>query len=313
MGRRGGHFIRLAPISDRPDRGQENWGSLTGRVDLRTRLRGSLGKGVTRIMEPRIGYAVLTTPSFRGIPIFTPETAVPQTRVRQLDLDNVTRDGADRLDDFNGLTWGMGNRFYRQATGEQGPRLLAEFVVLTQYDFSDGGQFGNVVIDGMAHLGELTDLRFNAGFDPEETRLEEALAEGVWRGKRLALRLRYRYLRTIPQFFENFLEINDRYSNFRSRFNRINQISGTVAYRLSSNWLARYQGAYAFERSFSLTHRLGIEFLSHCDCWAMGVEARKNRDTGFEVGVVYRVVGLGNDPTTSKESGLAQFSLLDDI
>jgi len=45
----------------------------------------------------------------------------------------------------------------------------------------------------------------------------------------------------------------------------------------------------------------------------MGVEARKNRDTGFEVNVVYRIVGLGNDPTTSKESGLAQFSLLDDI
>jgi len=294
-------------------RGQENWGSLTGRVDLRTRMRGRLGKGVTHIIEPRIGYAVVTTPSFDGIPLFTPDTAVPQTRVRQLDLDNVTRDGADRLDDFNGLTWGMGNRFYRRATGEQGPQMLAEFVVLSQYDFSDGGRFGNVIVDGMAHLGELTDLRFNAGFDPEEKRLEEALAEGVWRGKRLALRLRYRYLRTIPQFFENFLEVNDRYSDFRAGFNRINQISGAAAYRLSSNWLVRYQGAYAFERSFSLTHRLGVEYLSRCDCWAMGVEARRNRDTGFEVGVVYRVVGLGNDPTTSRESGLAQFSLLDDI
>jgi lipopolysaccharide assembly outer membrane protein LptD (OstA) len=294
-------------------RDQENWGSLTGRVDLRTRLRGSLGKGVTHIMEPRIGYAIVTTPNFDDIPLFTPNTAVPQTRIRQLNLDNVTRDGADRLDDFNGLTWGMGNRFYRQATAEQGPQMLAEFVVLSQYDFSDGGQFGNLIVDGMAHLGEFTDVRFNAGFDPEESRLEEALAEGVWQGDRLALRLRYRYLRTIPQFFENFLEINDRYDDFRRDFNRINQIGGTVAYRLSSNWLARYRGAYAFERSFSLTHRLGIEFLSQCDCWAMGVEARQNRDTGFEVSVVYRVVGLGNDPSTSKESGLAQFSLLDDI
>jgi hypothetical protein len=294
-------------------RGQESWGSLTGRVDLRTRLRGSLGKGVVHIMEPRLGYAILTTPGFRDIPIFTPKTAVPQTRVRQLDLDNVTRDGADRLDDFNGLTWGMSNRFYRQPRADQGPKLLAEFAVLGQYNFADGGQFGNVIIDGMAHLGELTDLRFNAGFDPDEKRLEEALAEGVWRGERLALRLRYRYLRTIPQFFENFLDINDRYDGFRRDFNRINQIGGTVAYRLSANWLARYRGAYAFERSFSLTHRLGIEYLSQCDCWAMGVEARQNRRTGFEVNVVYRIVGLGNDPTTSKGSGLAQFSLLDDI
>ena len=294
-------------------RGQESWGSLTGRVDLRTRLRRSLGKGVTHIMEPRLGYAIVTTPNFGGVPIFTPKTAVPQMRIRELDLDNVTRDGADRLDDFNGLTWGMGNRFYRQPNAEQGPRLLAEFVVLTQYDFSDGGRFGNFIIDGTAHLSELTDLRFNAGYDPEDKTLEEALAEGVWRGERLALRLRYRYLRTIPQFFENFLEINDRYDGFRSDFDRINQISGTVAYRLTKNWLTRYQGAYAFERSFSLTHRLGVEYLSQCDCWAMGVEARLDRDTGFDVSVVYRLVGLGNDPTTAKEPGLARFSLLDDI
>jgi lipopolysaccharide assembly outer membrane protein LptD (OstA) len=294
-------------------RGQESWGSLTGRVDLRTRLRRNLGMGVTHIMEPRLGYAVVTTPNFGGIPIFTPQTAVPQTRVRELDLDNVTRDAADRLDDFNGLTWGIGNRFYRKASGEQGPQLLAEFSVLTQYNFADGGRFGNMILDGMAHIGALTDLRFNAGFDPEEKRLEEALAEAEWRGERLALRLGYRYLRAIPQFFENFLEINQRYDEFRQNFNRINQIGGTLAYRLSSNWLARYQGAYAFEQSFSLTHRLGIEYLSRCDCWGMGVEALRNRDSGFDVRVIYRLVGLGNDPTTSSEPGLAQFSLLDDI
>jgi lipopolysaccharide assembly outer membrane protein LptD (OstA) len=135
----------------------------------------------------------------------------------------------------------------------------------------------------------------------------------VWRGERLALRLRYRYLKNIPQFFENFLEANDRYEDFRSDFDRINQISGTVAYGLSANWLARYQGGYSFERSFSLTHRVGIEYVSQCDCWALGLEAQKNRDTGAEFHVVYRIVGLGKDATTSKGSGLAQFSFLDGI
>jgi len=294
-------------------RGKESWGSLTGRVDLRTRLRRNLGMGVVHIMEPRLGYAIITTPSFAGIPLFTPQTAVPQMRIRELDLDNVTRDSADRLDDFNGMTWGVDNRFYRKASGEQGPQMLAEFSILSQYNFANGGHFGEVIVDGMAHLSTLTDLRFNAGFDPEKKQLEEALAEAVWRGKRLALRIGYRYLRTIPQFFENFLEVNDRYSSFRANFNRINQVGGTVAYRLTKNWLARYQGAYSFDQSFSLTHRLGIEYLSRCDCWGMRVEARENRDSGFDVQVVYRLVGLGNDPTTSKESGLAQFSLLDDI
>jgi hypothetical protein len=294
-------------------KGSESWGSLTGRVDLRTRLRRSLGMGVTHIMEPHIGYAVVTTPNFGGIPLFTPKTEVPQMRIRQLNLDNVTRDGADRLDDFNGITWGVGNRFYRRASADQGPQLLADFVIQSQYDFADGGQFGNVIADGMVRLGGSTDLRFNAVFDPDDAVLEEALAESVWRGERLALRLRYRYLRTIPQFFEDFLEANNRYDDFRSGFDRINQASGTAAFRLSANWLARYQGAYSFERSFSLTHRVGIEYLSQCDCWALGVEAQQNRDTGGEIHVVYRIVGFGKDASTSKRSGLAQFSLLDGI
>jgi lipopolysaccharide assembly outer membrane protein LptD (OstA) len=170
-----------------------------------------------------------------------------------------------------------------------------------------------VIADGMVRLGGSTDLRFNAGFDPDDTVLEEALAESVWRGERLALRLRYRYLKNIPQFFENFLEVNDRYDSFRSDFDRINQVSGTAAFRLSTSWLARYQGAYSFERSFSLTHRLGIEYLSRCDCWALGVEAQQNRDTGAELHVVYRIIGFGKDASTSKKSGLAPFSFLDGI
>jgi len=294
-------------------KGSDSWGMLTGRVDLRTRLRRSLGKGVFHIMEPRVGYAVVTPPNFDDEPLFTPKTALPQTRIRQLTLDNVTRDGADRLEDFNGITWGVSNRFYRRATAGRGPELLADFVIMSQYDFSDGGQIGNLVADGMARLGGSTELRFNAGFDLDDKVLEEALTEGVWRGERLALRLRYRYLKNIPQFFENFLEANDRYDDFRSDFDRINQISGTVAYGLSANWLARYQGGYSFERSFSLTHRVGIEYVSQCDCWALGVEAQQNRDTGAEFHVVYRIVGLGKDTTTSKGSGLARFSFLDDI
>ena len=129
----------------------------------------------------------------------------------------------------------------------------------------------------------------------------------------MAMRLRYRYLKHIPQFFENFLGANERYEDFRSGFDRINQIDGTVAYRLTANWLARYQGGYSFERSFSLTHRVAIEYLSKCDCWALGVEARENRDTGAELHVVYRIVGLGRDTASSRGSGPAQFSFLDGI
>jgi lipopolysaccharide assembly outer membrane protein LptD (OstA) len=315
-----GNYVELYPevgwrqtFYESRAKGSETWGMLTGRVDLRTRLRRSMGKGVVHIMEPRLGYAIVTAPNFNDEPIFTPETALPQSRVRQLNLDNVTRDGADRLDDFNGITWGIANRFYRQPTADRGPQLLADFVILSQYDFANGGDFGNMIVDGTAWLGGSTELRFNAGFDPGDTQLDEALAETVWRGQRLALRVRYRYLRDIPQFFENFLELNERFEDFRGGFERINQVSGTVAYGLGENWLARYQGGYSFEESFSFTHRVAIEYLSKCDCWALGVEAQKNRDTGAEIHVVYRVVGLGKESTASRRSGLAQFSFLDDI
>ena len=315
-----GNYVEVYPevgwrqtFYDSRVKGSDSWGMLTGRVDLRTRLRRSLGKGVVHIMEPRLGYAIVTPPNFSDEPIFTPMTAVPQTRIRQLNLDNVTRDGADRVEDFNGITWGVSNRFYRGATADRGPQLLADIAIVSQYDFANGGQIGHLVADGMARLGGSTQLRFNAGFDLDDKTLDEALAESVWRGERLALRLRYRYLKDIPQFFENFLEVNERYEEFRSNFDRINQVSGTAAFRLSENWLARYRGGYSFERSFSLTHRVALEYLSKCDCWALGVEARKNRDNGLEFNVVYRIVGLGQETTASRGGGLAQFSFLDGI
>jgi hypothetical protein len=51
--------------------------------------------------------------------------------------------------------------------------------------------------------------------------------------------------------------------------------------------------------------------LSKCKCWALGLEARQNRQLGFEFNIIYRIVGLGNDPTGFSEGGLDQFGFLD--
>jgi len=45
----------------------------------------------------------------------------------------------------------------------------------------------------------------------------------------------------------------------------------------------------------------------------MGLEARQNRDNGYEFNLLYRIVGLGKDATAARASGLAQFSFLDGI
>ena len=44
---------------------------------------------------------------------------------------------------------------------------------------------------------------------------------------------------------------------------------------------------------------------------ALGLEARQNRQLGFELRFLYRIVGLGNDPTDSTQGGLDQFGFLD--
>ena len=292
--------------------GFEQWGMLTGRVDLRTRLKRSYGTSAIHIMEPSVGYAVIDRPDLDGRPLFSPFTDVPQQRIRQLSLDNVTRDSADRLDSFNGITWGVNNRLYIPASGDRGPRLLADISVSGQYNFSDGGRFGNLVIDGVSTPTPGTMVRFNLGFDPEDVELDELLADLRWTNRKaLSVTASYRYLRHIPRFFEDFRFSDDRFDDFKNGFNRVNQASLGLTYRFTRNWSGRYQIAYAFEQSILLTNRAAVEYLSKCECWALGLEARQNRQLGFEFNVVYRIVGLGNDPTGFSEGSLKQFGFLD--
>jgi lipopolysaccharide export system protein LptA len=294
--------------------GFEEWGALTGRVDLRTRLKRSYGSRAIHIMEPSLGYAVIARPDLDDRPLFTPFTDVPQQRIRQLDLDSVTRDSADRLDSFNGITWGVNNRFYIPGDGDRGPSLLADISVSAQYNFADGGRLGNFVIDGASALGSGTAARFVVAFDPDDLDLDELLADLRWSDQTaLSITAAYRYLRRIPRFFEDFRFSDDRFDDFKNNFNRVNQANLSLRYQFTPSWSGRYQIAYAFEQSILLTNRAAVEYLSKCKCWALGVEARQNRQLGFEFNILYRIVGLGNDPTGFSQGGLDQFGFLDGI
>jgi lipopolysaccharide assembly outer membrane protein LptD (OstA) len=296
------------------EQGFEQWGVLTGRVDLRTRLKRNFGTSAIHIMEPSLGYAVIARPDLDDRPIFSPFTDVPQQRIRQLTLDNVTRDTSDRLHSFNGITWGVNNRFYLPASGDDGPRLLADISVSAQYNFADGGQLGNFVIDGVSTLASGTTARFNVGFDPEDVELDELLLDVGWSDQEaISVHGTYRYLQRIPRFFEDFRFSEDRFDDFKNNFNRVNQAGLSLRYQFTPYWSARYQIAYAFERSILLSNRASIEYLSKCNCWAVGVEARQNRQLGFEFNIVYRIVGLGDDTSGFSKGGLGQFGFLDGI
>lgn len=279
--------------------GFERRGLFTARADLRTRLRGRIGS-LSHLLEPRLGYAFVTDTSQRSNPLYVPATAVPQQRLRQLDLDNVVRDRSDRVSEFNGLTLALGNRIYDR--GGEGARLLGDFVLSSGYDFA-ASEFSNLYLDGRLYPFRGTRLRFDLGFDPRDVLVSEGLMQVAFsdlRGDEFWLG--YRFIRDIPAFFENFPEENERFKDVKTDFNHVNQVSGGFRVAFTRQWAVFYEGAYSFERSLLLGNAGGVEYISLCRCWAIRVEVRQRRNRGVGVGLRFTFVGLADDSRSPFES-----------
>ena len=275
-------------------------GIATGRVDLRTRLRGSFGvpftdNRATHLLEPSIGYALVQSTSQGGDPLFVPGTEFPQQRLRQFDLDNRTLDSADRVARFNGVTLGLGNRFYGTSGVDTTPRLLGDVRLSTEYDFSRT-DVNPIYVEGSLLPGGGISTRFIGGFDPDDTVVKEGLAEAGWsspEGHDVAFT--YRYLRDIPLFFESFRNAPGRFDHFNGSFDRANQLSLSTRVALTRSWAVTYRMGYSFESSLWLGNQGGVEYLSRCKCWALRVEVDQDRARGLTYNILYRLVGLGED------------------
>jgi lipopolysaccharide assembly outer membrane protein LptD (OstA) len=289
--------------------GFESRGLLTGRLDLRTRLRRRFG-GVSHLLEPRLGWAYVHETSQSGNPLYVPATDLAQRRIRELDLENVTRDPADRIAGFHGVTLGLGNRFYAGPSGPAGgARVLGDFVLSALYDI-EAGEFGNVYLDGRAYPFRGATARFNVGFDPEEMHFDEGLAGIYWsddRGDRFSLG--YRYLRDVPRFFEAFPAENRRFAGFDANFERIHQIDGGVRIAITRQWGITYRAAYTFEQNLLLANEGGIEYLSKCRCWAVRLEISESRSRGVQFSLLYTLVGIGDDSRSPFEGSALRGSL----
>ena len=289
-------------------RGFEERGLLTARADLRIRLRRGFGSSWVHIVEPRLGYAFVSQRSQRGNPLFAPPTAVPQDRLRQLDLDSVVRDSADRVARFSGMTLGLGNRIFTRPVDGRAPRLLADFSVSAGYGFRDR-RFENLYLDGRTYAWRGTGARFSLGVDPEEVKIDEGLAELAWRSAAgHGLELGYRWLRDIPAYFERF-PFGERFES-GDRFESINQLTLGLRIELTERWSFTYRGGYEFERNSLLGNRAGIEFLSACRCWAIQVQAIGNPASGIQGALRVRLLGFGDDATPF--GSLTGLGLLDD-
>jgi lipopolysaccharide assembly outer membrane protein LptD (OstA) len=273
----------------------EQRGQLTGRLDLRTRLRGAIGDSLTHVIEPSVGWALIQKTSQNGNPLFVPKTAVPQTRIRTLALDNITLDPADRIASFNGTTFGVTQRLYERGDPGEGARLLADATLVAGYQFN-GSDVLPIYLDGRAYPVPWTATRFNFGFDPEKGRVAEGMASAVFSTRSgHQLGFSYRYVRKAPRFFENFKFSKKRFDDFKGSFSQVNQIAGAVRVALTERWAVSYRGAYTFEKELLLANVGGIEYISGCKCWSIGVEVEQDRTRGASFRLSYRLLGLGDD------------------
>jgi lipopolysaccharide assembly outer membrane protein LptD (OstA) len=138
--------------------------------------------------------------------------------------------------------------------------------------------------------------RFNLGFDPEDSNLDEAMFEWGWsddRGDRVSLG--YRFLRGIPEVFEAFPKQNDRFDAFRGEFDKVHQVDGSFRIAINPQWGLLYRGAYSFERKLFLANAGGVDYISKCRCWAVRVLLKDNRTRGPSVSFEYTLLGIGDD------------------
>jgi hypothetical protein len=272
--------------------GAEQRSLFTGRLDLRAKLRGDvqlpfLGPA-SHVAEPYLGWVGISkTAQDSDNPLFVPETAVPQQRLRTLELDNWTLDPSDRIEDAANIVFGVGNRFWRNAG------MLGEFDLYAEYQAAEGS-WGPAILQGETVLPFGMYTRFHGVVDLEPGEFADGLVDFGWshrRGSRVSLG--YRYVRDIPQVFENF-ERNDRFEDFSDSFNRINQINGAARWQMTEQWAVTYNGNYSFDNAISLINQFGVEYFSRCKCWAIRFEVNEDRTRGIDWTIRYRLVGLGD-------------------
>lgn len=282
-------------------------GFATGRVDVRTRLERHYESGLHHVIEPRLGWALVASSDFlqRGNPIFVPRASVPQERLRELDLDVVTRDSADRIEPANDLVAGVGNRLYGHPFDpEARSRLLADVSLLARYDLR-GGAMGNLLLDGVAYPLQAIRSRFHASYDLANGRMDEALFDvGYTHPAGHVISGGYRLIQDTPLFFEDFLVVRsgvtDRFRNFQD-IGRVDQLFGNFALSLTKQWSISYTVAYSLDKKLNLANTGTILYTSRCRCWSLGLRVTDDRARGPQFRVLYEVLGLGKKPRAPRE------------
>jgi lipopolysaccharide assembly outer membrane protein LptD (OstA) len=280
--------------------GYEDRHLFTAQLDVRTRLRRVLalpfgGGNALHLLSPYAAWTGVTDESQSDNPLFTPQPTPMQDRVRHLALMSLTRDPSDRIDGVNAFTLGASNRVYVPREDAEGTRIFADLDVAFAYDFEDEG-FQGFLVDGSAWPLPRLRTRLNLGYDIDTSDLSEALLAVAWSHEEgHDVGIGYRYVNEAPRFFEAFRFDDERFDEFEEGVTSISQMFLFARWAVTRNWALTYRMTYSFEESFFLNNQAGVEYISRCNCWAIRVEVDDERTRGFQVGVRYRIIGLGDD------------------
>jgi lipopolysaccharide assembly outer membrane protein LptD (OstA) len=288
--------------------GYEDRHLFTAQLDVRTRLRRAIGLpfgggNALHVLAPYANWTSVTDESQDDNPLFTPQPAVMQDRVRHLALMNLSRDTADRIEQVNALTLGANNRVYVPRDDAEGTRLFADVDLAFVWDVEDDG-FQGLLVDGAMWPLPRVRTRVNLSYDIDESELAEGLFAVSWSHEEgHDLGVGYRYVENAPRFFEAFLFDDERFDEFEEGVTSINQIFLFARWAVTRSWALTYRMTYSFEESFFLGNEAGVEYVSGCNCWAIRLEVEDERTRGFQVNVRYRLIGLGDDTIRPFQSG----------
>jgi lipopolysaccharide assembly outer membrane protein LptD (OstA) len=288
-------------------------GLFTAHAELRSRVArdylDASGGGVRHIVEPRLGWAVVTQRGQKDNPLFIAPGSVEQSRLRVLSLQNVTRDPADRIDDTNEMVFAVNQRFFSRSRALGDTRLLADVATAVDWKVTNNEGLGNLTLDARLFPTHRVGARVRGSFNPESVAWREG---GVGLGVALPiendfinhadLSTSYRYLRRLPLFAE-FERDNP---NNQSRGDtQLNHLDVTVRVQLWSPLRLSYSALYSFvEDDGALRHEGGVEWVSRCRCIGLGVFVRDEKRQGYSGGFNIRFLGLGDDQSDLFSGGL---------
>jgi len=272
-------------------------GLATGLSNLQVELVRTFGAGtplaVEHRMVPRLSWVFVSRRNGQGKnPLFTPRTKTTQFRLRQRSLENVILDPADEIDATNRVVVALDHRFYRGSGLRKS--LLGEFGVGFSYDFASGKRGGRLIAEGRHLRFGRTTSRFQVVFDTRRAKIDEvaAVTSISWPWE-IRTNFAYRLVPDGPDFYESYTTA--RFRRFNTRFDRINQLSGTLTLPLGSRFRATYGANYTFSGEFFLTNAATLDYLSKCGCWAAGIQLAASREDRLRVKFRYTLVGLGDN------------------